>query len=308
MIMHENMAHENMTHVVTLAASARAVLTPGILREVASVLPRPGPPVWLAPDIAADIPFAPAADGINPHLHGALTDALAGYAIDFALQPLARRRKKLLVADMDSTLIGQECIDELAAALGLGGHVAGITERAMRGEIAFEPALRERVALLKGLSLDKIEAVYATRITMTPGARALAQTMRRNGAATAVVSGGFTFFTARVAAELGFESHFANQLVIEDDRLAGRVEEPILGREAKQQMLLSLAYANGLALEETCAIGDGANDLAMIKVAGLGVAYHAKPAVAAAADARIDHGDLTTLLYFQGYSREEFAA
>jgi phosphoserine phosphatase len=209
---------------------------------------------------------------------------------------------------MDSTLIGQECIDELAGALGLGAHVAGITERAMRGEIAFEPALRERVALLKGLTLVQIEAVYAARITMTPGARTLARTMRQHGVVTAVVSGGFTFFTARVAAELGFSSHFANELVVEDGRLAGTVEEPILGREAKQQMLLSLAYGNGLALDETCAIGDGANDLAMIQAAGLGVAYHAKPAVAAAADARIDHGDLTTLLYFQGYSREEFAA
>ena len=206
---------------------------------------------------------------------------------------------------MDSTLIAQECIDELAAALGLGAHVAGITERAMRGEIAFA-ALRERVALLRGLNLDQVNAVFTQRITFTPGARALAQTMRKHGAVTAVVSGGFTVFTARVAEALGFESHFANELIIEDGRLACRVEEPVLGREAKQHVLTSLAYAHGLKLEETCAVGDGANDLAMIKAAGLGVAFHAKPAVAAAADARIDHGDLTTLLYFQGYSREEF--
>jgi len=212
------------------------------------------------------------------------------------------------VADMDSTLIAQECIDELAGALGLGAHVAGITERAMRGEIAFEPALRERVALLRGLGLDQVSEVFAQRITFTPGARALAQTMRKHGAVTAVVSGGFTLFTARVAEALGFESHFANELVIEDGKLTGHVEEPILGREAKQRVLMSLAYAHGLKLEETCAVGDGANDLAMIKAAGLGVAFHAKPAVAAAADARIDHGDLTTLLYFQGYSREEFVA
>jgi len=299
---------EEMTYVVTFAASPAApVLTAEHLRRAAGLLPNPGEPRWLAPGIAADLPFAPLAEGFKPRLRAELEALFAGEPIDIAVQPAANRRKRLLVADMDSTLIAQECIDELAAALGLGAHVAGITERAMRGEIAFEPALRERGALLRGLDLDQVSEVFAQRITLTPGGRALAQTMRKQGAVTAVVSGGFSLFTERVAEALGFESHFANRLLIEEGKLTGGLEEPILGREAKQHVLVSLAYAQGLSLEETCAVGDGANDLAMIQVAGLGVAFHAKPAVAAAADARIDHGDLTTLLYFQGFSREEFA-
>ncbi|MDR3463498.1 MAG: phosphoserine phosphatase SerB [Beijerinckiaceae bacterium] len=297
-----------MTYVVTLAAGPGApILTAEHLRRAARILPNPGEPRWLAPDIAADLPFAPLAEGFKPGLRAEIEALFAGERLDIAVQPTAFRRKRLLIADMDSTLIAQECIDELAAALGLGAHVAGITERAMRGEIDFEPALRERVALLRGLHLGQIGDVFAQRITLTPGGRALAQTMRRHGAVTAVVSGGFTVFTERVADALGFESHFANRLMVEDGKLTGGLEEPILGREAKRHVLVSLAYAHGLSLAETCAVGDGANDLAMIQAAGLGVAFRAKPAVAAAADARIEHGDLTTLLYFQGFSREEFA-
>jgi phosphoserine phosphatase len=227
--------------------------------------------------------------------------------IDTVVQPLAHRRKRLLVADMDSTMIGQECIDELADFVGLKAHVAAITERAMRGEIEFEPALRERVALLRGLPSTVIEDVIAQRVRMTPGARTLVATMRANGAHTCLVSGGFTAFTGRVAAMIGFDESHGNALLINDGgKLTGAVAEPVLGREAKLAMLIELRDRLGLAPAQTLAVGDGANDLAMIMQAGLGVAYRAKPAVAAAAAARIDHGDLTALLYLQGYRREEF--
>jgi phosphoserine phosphatase len=223
------------------------------------------------------------------------------------VQPSAHRRKRLLVADMDSTMIGQECLDELADQVGLKSRIAAITERAMNGDIAFEPALRERVALLRGLPLKIIDEVFAERIGVSPGALALVHTMRAYGAYTCLVSGGFTLFTDRVAAMIGFHENRANRLVIEADRIAG-VEEPILGRDAKLAALLDLTEKLGLARAHTLAVGDGANDVAMLEAAGLGVAYRAKPKVAASAHARIDHGDLTALLYIQGYSREEFVA
>jgi phosphoserine phosphatase len=208
---------------------------------------------------------------------------------------------------MDSTMIQQECIDELADYVGLKAHVAAITERAMRGDIAFEPALRERVALLEGLSVSVIEEVLRDRIKLTPGARTLIATMRANGARTCMVSGGFTHFTGRIAAMIGFDDTRANSLTVVDGRkLAGTVAEPIFGRDGKRAALIELRTELGLAKADTMAIGDGANDLDMILEAGLGVAYHAKPKVAAEAPARIDHGDLTTLLYVQGYRREEF--
>jgi phosphoserine phosphatase len=208
---------------------------------------------------------------------------------------------------MDSTMIGQECIDELADRVGLKAHVAAITERAMRGEIAFEPALRERVALLEGLPVSVIEEVLSERIRLTPGARVLVKTMRANGARTCLVSGGFTLFTDRIAAAIGFDEARANTLtLIDGHKLAGSVAEPIFGRDGKRAALIELRGELGLAKEETLAIGDGANDLDMILEAGLGVAYHAKPKVAAAAAARIDHADLSALLYVQGYRREEF--
>ena len=202
-------------------------------------------------------------------------------------------------------MIGQECIDELADVIGLKAHVAAITERAMRGEIAFEPALRERVALLKGLDMDVVAKVIAERITLTPGGRALVQTMRRHGAYTALVSGGFTPFTEAIATMIGFDSNQANRLVVENGMFAGTVHEPILGKEAKRAALLQLRAEYGLSAAETLAVGDGANDLAMLGEAGLGVAFRAKPAVAAAAHARIDHSDLTALLYAQGYQSED---
>jgi len=203
-------------------------------------------------------------------------------------------------------MIGQECIDELADFIGLKAHVAGITARAMRGEIEFEPALRERVALLKGMPVSVVDEVLAKRITPTPGGRELVMTMRAHGAWTCLISGGFTLFTHAVAAALGFQENRANELVVEDGKLAGEVREPILGRAAKLATLIELTESFDLDEIDTLVVGDGANDLGMIQAAGLGIAYHAKPAVAAAAAARIDHGDLTALLYAQGYRRDEF--
>jgi phosphoserine phosphatase len=207
---------------------------------------------------------------------------------------------------MDSTMIAQECIDELAGYVGLKEHVAKITERAMRGEIAFEPALRERVALLKGLPVSVVDEVIEKHITLTPGARALVATMRAHGARTCLVSGGFTLFTTRIAAMIGFDETHANRLTIDADRFAGTVEEPVFGRASKLKSLHRLRAQLGLTREETLVAGDGANDLDMILEAGLGVAYHAKPKVAEAAAARVDYADLTALLYAQGYRREEF--
>lgn len=238
-----------------------------------------------------------------------LLGAIDRAPVDVAVVAVEARRKRLLIADMDSTMIEQECLDELAAGLGLKDKVAAITERAMRGEIEFEPALRERVALLKGLpAAETIAEVLESRITLTPGGLALVATMRANGAYAALVSGGFTAFTEVVAAKLGFDENRANVLEVEADLLAGRVVEPILGRDAKLAALNDLITAKGLDRAETLAVGDGANDLAMLGGAGLGVAYRAKPAVAEAAHVRIDHGDLTALLYLQGYAAHEIVS
>ena len=216
------------------------------------------------------------------------------------------RRKRLLIADMDSTMIGQECIDELADFAGVKAHVSAITERAMRGEIAFEPALRERVALLKGLPATIVEEVIAKHITITPGARTLVATMKKHGATAALVSGGFDVFASRIAAMIGFDSNQANRLLVADGHFTGDVAEPILGRAAKKDALEALCKTLALDARETLAVGDGANDLDMLQSAGLGVAYRAKPAVAAAAHAAVEHGDLTALLFAQGYSRSDF--
>lgn len=238
---------------------------------------------------------------------GLLREKLAGLPIDIAVLPDGRRRKKLFLADMDSTMIEQECIDELADFAGLKPQVSTITERAMRGEIAFEPALRERVALLRGLPVDIVDEIIAERITLMPGGGHLVRTMRREGAYTCLVSGGFTLFTNRIGATIGFHEDRSNTLLTEGEALAGKVAEPILGKEAKLSTLVELRAKLGLEQHDVMAVGDGANDLAMLGEAGVGVAYHAKPAVAAAARVRIDHGDLTALLYLQGYRREEFA-
>jgi phosphoserine phosphatase len=294
-----------MTHVATLISNpGTPTLDDALVTAVCGKL-RGATLSWLAPGIAADICFTPDAPVDERTLAGQLRSALAPHPIDVVVQPSAHRRKRLLVADMDSTMIGQECLDELADQVGLKSRIAAITESAMNGEIAFEPALRERVALLRGLPLKIIDEVFAERIRVSPGALALVHTMRAHGAYTCLVSGGFTLFTDRVAAMIGFHENRANRLVIEAGRIEG-VEEPILGRNAKLVALLDLTEKLGLAREHTLAVGDGANDLAMLQAAGLGVAYRAKPKVAASAHARIDHGDLTALLYIQGYSREEF--
>jgi phosphoserine phosphatase len=258
----------------------------------------------LARDEAVDIHFRPtkALHEIRLRLHRLIADL----PIDVVVQPAAGRKKHLLIADMDSTVIGQECIDELADFAGLKPRIAAITDRAMRGEIEFEPALRERVALLKGLPIETIDRVLAERIRLTDGAKTLVATMRANGAHTILVSGGFTAFVEPVAAMAAFNESRANRLLQADGKLTGGVAEPILGRNAKLATLEDAIIRLGIDAEETLAIGDGANDLGMISRAGLGVAFHAKPKVAEAADARVDHSDLTALLFAQGYRPAEF--
>jgi phosphoserine phosphatase len=297
-----------MTHVATLiSAPSLAALDDGAAAVVQDSLPATEAPRWLDRGIAADIFFSPNGDHDDRATAERIRGRLGARPIDVVVQPLAQRRKRLLLADMDSTMIGQECIDELADFVGKKAHVAAITERAMRGEIEFAPALIERVALLKGLPASVIDRVIAERIVLTPGARTLVTTMRANGAHTCLVSGGFTLFTTKIAAMIGFDEARANTLVVDaEGRLTGEVATPILGRDAKLATLVELRHRLGLAKADTLVAGDGANDLAMIEDAGLGVAYHAKPTVAAAAAARIDHGDLTALLYVQGYSRGEF--
>lgn len=261
-----------------------------------------GPVVWLDPGAAADfaLPERPA------NLWQVWQD-LQALHIDLAVQPTEGRRKRLLLADMDSTMIRQECIDELADRAGFGERVAAITARAMNGELDFEAALRERVGLLSGLDEAVIAEVLATRITFMPGGRALVATMKANGAHAALVSGGFTAFTGPVAAALGFDEHRANVLHVQDGRLTGTVAEPILGRAAKVQALEEICARLGITEDQAMAVGDGANDLGMLGRAGAGVALHAKPSVAAQCNLRVNHGDLTALLYLQGYPRAEFA-
>lgn len=231
---------------------------------------------------------------------------LEDLSVDFAIQPIENRRKRLLIADMDSTIINVECLDELADFAGVKEQVSEITERAMRGELAFEGALRERVGMLKGLGVEALQACYEQRVRLNPGAEILVRTMAKHGARCALVSGGFTFFTSRVAEAAGFHLNRANTLIELDGALTGQVGDPILGKEAKLAALNEETAALGLTPVDALAVGDGANDLAMIEAAGLGVAYRAKPIVAAQADAKVDHTDLTTLLYFQGYKTEDF--
>lgn len=292
-----------MPLVATLVADpSNPVLTPDLGVSVARALS--AIPEWLADGIACDIPIQPGMTA--DEARETLSSALNGTPVDCIVQPAATRRKRLLIADMDSTMIRQECIDELAAEAGYGERVAAITARAMNGEIAFEPAMRERVATLEGLPLGIIDKVLAERIELTPGGRELIATMKSNGAYTALVSGGFTHFTGPVATMLGFDENRANILVAQDGVLTGTIVEPVLGKQSKVDALHELTARLDIAMEETMAVGDGANDLGMLKLAGSGVALHAKPVVAAQSAMRIDHGDLTALLYIQGYRKSEF--
>lgn len=255
-------------------------------------------------DLALDLPVVGDVDSLRV----ALIDALAQMPVDFAVQPATNRRKRLLIADMDSTIINVECLDELADFAGVKAQVSEITERAMRGELAFEGALRERVGMLKGLSVDALQACYDDRVRLNPGAETLVRTMAAHGACCALVSGGFTFFTGRVAEAAGFHLNRANTLIEDGGKLTGQVGEPILGKAAKLTALIEETALLGLTPGDALAVGDGANDLAMIEAAGLGVAYRAKPIVAAQAHAKVDHADLTALLYFQGYTAAEFVS
>lgn len=295
-----------MTHVATFVSASPDALNDALLDRLARELPNAGTPRWLDPGRAADIFFDVPLSFDRRGIDARLRESVAGFAVDVILQPAAHRKKRLFVADMDSTMIGQECIDELADLIGIRDQVAAITAAAMRGDIAFEPALRQRIAMLRGLSTDGITKVIAERVTLMPGARTLVQTMRAHGTYTALVSGGFTLFTRDIAAMIGFDVDVANELMIEDGKLTGLIREPVLGMSGKADALEALAAKLEIPVAETLAVGDGANDLPMLRRAGLGIAFHAKPAVAAAAQARIDHCDLTALLYAQGYSRADF--
>ncbi|MEQ8902899.1 MAG: phosphoserine phosphatase SerB [Roseovarius sp.] len=286
-------------YIATLIAAPGA-LEPALVENLRNAWGG-GDAIWLAPDEAAEFSLPQ-----DPGNRWDVWDELQKMGVDLVVQPVEGRRKKMLLADMDSTMIEQECIDELAEVAGVGAHVREITARAMNGELDFEGALLERVALLKGLDEAVIGEVLRTRISYMPGGATLVATMRAQGAYCALVSGGFTAFTEAVAAQLGFDEHRANTLLAEGGTLVGDVARPILGRAAKVQALEEISTHLGISEADVIAVGDGANDLGMLGRAGAGVALHAKPSVAADCDIRINHGDLTALLYVQGYSREEF--
>lgn len=293
-----------MPLMATLIANpAASNLTPSLGIKASAAVNATGL-YWLADGIACDITLKDTSD--PQEARSLLALAIDGEPIDIVIQNQDSRRKKILIADMDSTMIQQECIDELAEEAGLRDKVAAITARAMNGEIEFEPALRERVALLKGLPYSVIDKVIASRITLMPGGPELVRTMKKHGAYTALVSGGFTVFTQRIAEMIGFNENSANILINNGEALTGEVQEPILGRAAKVAALSRICERLGLAHEEAIAVGDGANDLDMLQLAGTGVALHAKPVVAEQAKVRIDHGDLTALLYIQGYRKSDF--
>ena len=294
-------------YVATLVSNpSKPALSDALLSHLAQALPSNAKVIRLDRQIAIDVVFSARSPKETKETSEKIRQALASEPIDVIVQPIATRKKSLFIADMDSTMIGQECIDELAAELRVKQKVAKITERAMRGELEFEQALRERVRLLAGLDALVIPKIITERITLSPGARTLISTLRGHGVYTALVSGGFTLFTHRISAMIGFDEHRANTLMIDKGKLTGEVAEPILGKQAKRATLIELREQFALHPDETLAIGDGANDLDMIKEAGFGVAYRAKAAVAAAADARIEHADLTALLYAQGYSRSSW--
>ncbi|MBV9750662.1 MAG: phosphoserine phosphatase SerB [Acetobacteraceae bacterium] len=287
-----------MAQILTLVAGPATRLTPALLARVRDAVSA-GAPVSLSDGEAADLP-CPA-----PPDRALIAAALDGAPVDWAVLPAEHRRKRLLIADMDSTIVTGETLDELAAQAGVGEQVAAITRESMEGKLDFAQALRARVAMLRGLPLAALERTWEG-VRLSPGARTLVATMRAHGARAVLVSGGFTFFTGRIAALCGFDAHQANLLLDDGTALTGAVAEPILDRDAKLTALRRWAGDLGLSHRDTLAVGDGANDLAMIQEAGLGIAYRAKPVVAAAAGARVDHADLRALLYFQGYSASVF--
>jgi len=287
--------------IATLIAP-RGVLDPTLVHSLRNAWGG-GDAQWLAPDEAAEFTLEE-----KPGNQWEVWEDLQSWRVDLVIQPEADRRKKMLLADMDSTMIQQECIDELAEEAGVGAHVKDITARAMNGELDFEGALIERVALMKSLDEAVIQKVLDTRISFMPGGAALVATMKANGAYAALVSGGFTAFTTMVGEALGFDENRANSLLIENGVLTGGVGRPILGREAKVSALEEITKRLGVSAADVIAVGDGANDLGMLGCAGTGVALHAKPSVAAQCDVRINHGDLSALLYLQGYARDEFVA
>ncbi|MBA3909616.1 MAG: phosphoserine phosphatase SerB [Rhodobacter sp.] len=289
-------------HVVTLLTNPETPVLERMIVESLRDAWGGGDARWLDPGVAAEF-----AVEVVPANRWEVWEGLQGLRVDMVVQPAEGRKKRLLIADMDSTMIRQECIDELADEAGVGAHVADITARAMNGDLDFEGALRERVGLLKGLPEHTIAQVLRDRITLMPGGTVLLATMKANGAYAALVSGGFTAFTSAVAGWLGFDETRANTLGIEGGALTGKVAEPILGKEAKLDALCEITARLGVTPAEAIAVGDGANDLPMLRAAGTGVALHAKPRVQAECDIRINHGDLTALLYLQGYSRGEFA-
>ena len=291
--------------ITLLCPPGEPLLTTALLERAAMALGG-AQTIWLNEGHAADL--LPAAPTEPASALAAVRSVLGGKPVDAAVQDSRNRRKKALIADMDSTMIDQECIDELAAEVGLKDKVAAITAKAMNGEIEFEPALRERVALLAGLPETITGEIIERRITLASGGGTLIATMKANGGYCVLVSGGFTLFTRRIAAALGFDEHHANRLETRDGRLTGKVIEPILGKQAKVDTLKHVAAERDLSADDFIAVGDGANDLGMLAAAGTGVALHAKPSVAEQAKIRIDHGDLTALLYLQGYRKEEFVS
>lgn len=293
------------SYALTLIGNTKAEpLAPTHVEQVCDHLTLKCEQDWLAENEACDLFFDSALSAAE--ISAQSRDALCDTAIDSICTPIAGRRKKILISDMDSTIIDQECIDQLGEAIGVGQSIRKITRDVVNGDIGFSDALRQRMALMKGMEHELLERVYARRITLKPGARTMVRTMRHHGAFCILVSGGFSFFTSRIAGKVGFHDHQANELAFENGKLTGEVTEPILGRSAKLETLTRLCIERGLTASDVLAVGDGANDIKMISAAGLGVAFHGSDSLKKQANAHVDHSDLTSLLFMQGYRTSEF--